>query len=467
MKSIPTGLATVFLLLFFTLAQTSYAQQLFERQTVTVSNLGVSFTNVGTIGNPNINNVPTGPPSLEYPKNSGTEHLFEAGIWLGAIVDGQTRVSSSAVTNSAGYTTGTAGFEFTNDGLPFDIRSSLEESANFSPVAVSHEDLIAEFTDRNTSVGNVPIAGHDNPLQADVRMESYNWNFGFAQALTIIKYEVTNNSSTSWEDFYFSMYSDMVVRNVNTTLESGSQFYNKGGTGWLDDLYALYVFDRGSADEKQNTYTSSIILGSEYRDVEFHPRRAEEVQQAGLTPPTISPDYWLFSAGAGDFSRPNDDLERYNRMSTEWPLEQYQERLREDGANAAGNFIQLNTIGPYPEIASGETVTFYVAFVTALMPDQFQSILPSNVPFGEADQLDNPQSRENLVENIGWAYRLFDGQENEDGSRDRFLVPEPPAAPNMRVDLEEGKAVVYWDDRAESSVDPVTEEEDFAGYKLY
>lgn len=442
-----------------------HAQQTFERKDVTVSNLGVSYTNVGTIGNPNIRTVPSGIPSLEYPKDSGTEHLFEAGIWIGALVDGQIRVSSSAVTNSAGYSTGAAGFEFTNDGGLFNLRSSLEQSSDFSPVAISHEDLITTFTDKNTAVGNVPIAGHDNPLFADIVMESYNWNFGFTEALSIIKYEITNNGNAEWKDVYFSMYSDMVVRNVNTTLETGGNFFNKGGMGWLDDLGALYVFDRGSADDKQNTYASNVILGSEYRGVEFHPRRAEEVEAAGYSVPTISPDFWLFNSGAGEFSRPNDDLERYARMSSEWPLEANRERLRNDGITGGGNFIQLNTMGPFPSVEVGEKITLYVAYVTALMPDDFQNLVPATVV--DVDDLDNEDSRANLVENIGWAFRLFDGQENENGSRTRFLVPEPPTIPNMRVELNENTVSVFWDEISESSIDPVTEELDFAGYKLY
>src|SRR5690554_4717914 len=374
------------------------AQQVFERVAVDVSNLGISFTNVGTIGNPNISSVPTGAPSMEYPKNSGNEHLFEAGIWLGAVVDGQVRVSSSAVTNSAGYSTGSAGFEFTNDGLPFSQRSSLETSPNFSPVAVSHQDLIAQFTDKNTEAGNVPIAGHDNPLFADVHMESYNWNFGFAEALSIVKYEITNNGNADWNNFYFSIYSDMVVRNVNTTNEFGSNFFNKGGMGWIDSLSTLYAFDRGSRDIKQNSYGATVILGSEYRGIEFHPRRATEVSQAGFPVPATSPDFWLFGSGAGDFARPNDDLERYGRMSSEWPIDTHRERLREDGFKSEGNFIQLNTLGPFPLVETGETLSLYVAFVTALMPDEFQNLLPADVQ--DADQLDNEESRSNLAQNI-------------------------------------------------------------------
>lgn len=442
------------------------AQHAFERRAVEVSNLGISFTNVGTIGRPNVRNVPVGEPSMEYPRGSGTEHLFEAGIWLGAVVNGEVRVSTSAVTTSAGYSQGAAGFEFTNDGTLFLERSSLEDNPNYSPVAVSHQDLIAEFTDRNTTIGNQAISGHVNPLFADIVMSSYNWNFGFSEALTILRYDITNNSQDTWRNVHFGMYSDMVVRNVNTTMETGTAFFNKGGMGWIDDQYALYVFDRGSADQPRfNTYAASVILGSEYRGVEFHPRRASEVQAAGMTPPRVSPDFWLFGAGAGVFSRPNDDLERFNRMVTPWPLEQHRQALRNDGFSANGNYIQLNTIGPFPEILPGETVSIYVSFVAALMPTQYQPLIPAQVT--NVNDLDNPESRANLKENIDWAFRLFDGAENEDGSRTRFLVPEPPAVPRMRVELNAGTASIYWDNRAEFSVDPVTGLEDFAGYRLY
>ncbi|MEX0609470.1 MAG: hypothetical protein WD016_13375 [Balneolaceae bacterium] len=462
MKSIRYGLAVLAISFFSANVQ---AQQVFERVPVEVSNLGISFTTVGTIGNPSISSIPTGTPSFEYPKNSGTEHLFEAGIWLGANVEGQIRVSTAAVATSSGYSTGAPNFEFTNDGSTFAERSSLEESANYSPNAVSHQDLIAQFTDRNTSINGQPISGHDNPLYADVTMESYNWSFGFAEATTIIKYEITNNDNSAWNDFYFGMYSDMVVRNVNTTTETGSNFFNKNGLGWLDNQHALYIFDRGSFDEKQNTHAATVILGSEYRGVEFHPRRAEEVVEAEYSVPRVSPDFWLFGSGAGVDARPNEDIDRYNRMATEYPLESKREALRNDGASSNGNYIQLNTIGPFPEIAAGETVTIYIAFVAAVMPDEFQPLVPGNVT--DVDELDNEDSRANLVENIEWAYRLFDGQENEDGTRTRFLVPEPPVTPNMRIELNQGTASIYWDDRAEASVDPVTEEEDFAGYKLY
>lgn len=482
MKYIRLLLVPLFAFLLYDITE---AQQDFERRAVDVSNLGISYTTVGTIGRPNVRNQPVGLPSMEFPRGSGTEHLFEAGFWMGAQVDGTTRVTTSSVTNPSGYSPTAGGFEITNDGSPFVERSSLQDSPNFNPQAISHQDLVVDFSDRRTFRGSQPVPGHDNPLYADIRMESYNWNFAFTEGISIVRYDITNNSqiwssSTDgfvWEDFYFSIYSDMVVRNVNTTIETGGAFFSRNGLGWEDDFYALYVFDRGSSDQPRiNTYAASTILGTEYRGVDFHPRNAEQVEQEGLDVPTVSPDFWLFGAGTGVFNRPGNDTDRYERMSQQWPqnllppgdnrtLDDFREQLRNDGFTGDGNYIQLNTIGPFPEVEPGETITVYIAFVTALMPEDFQDILPSNID--NVDEYDNEESRRNLRENLDWAFRLFDGQENEDGTRTRFLVPEPPTSPRIRVELDAGVASIFWDDRAERSVDPVSGEEDFAGYRVY
>ncbi len=450
------------------------AQHQFERRAVEISDLGLSLTNAGTLGRPNVRNQPVGLPSMEFPRGTGTEHLFEAGIWIGARVAGATRVSTAAVTDPAGYSTGKAGYEFTNDGRFIEERSTFPDSDVFNPRAVSHQDLIAYFTDRNTIVNNIPISGHDQPLFADVRMESYNWNFGFAEGLSILRYDITNDSDDLWEDVYVAMYSDMVVRNVNTTTETGSDFFNKNGIGYLDEtgrddggenLYALYVFDVGSNDDPSfNTYAASAVLGSEYRDIEFHPRYAdlfeEELDGMDLEPPTVQPAFWQFSAGSGDFLRPTDDVDRYSRMAEPWPLEQNRERLRTDGINADGNYIQLHSIGPFPEVEPGETVTVYMAMVAAPKPDEYQGL--------EGKRIDNAETRVHLVEAVDWAFQVFEGQyDTLSRERERYLVPEPPDVPRIHVELEEGAAVVYWDRRAESTVDPILGEVDFAGYRIY
>jgi hypothetical protein len=472
--ALSTVTLTLVLSAWMATATVTHAQHQFERRAVEVSNLGLSITNAGTLGRPNVRNQPIGLPSMEFPRGTGTEHLFEAGLWVGARVGGATLVSTAAVTDLAGYSTGKAGYEFTNEGRLIEERSTFPDSDVFSPRAVSHQDLIAHFSDRNTIVNNIPISGHEQPLFADVRLESYNWNFGFAEGLSILRYDITNNSEDTWEDVYVAMYSDMVVRNVNTTTETGSDFFNKGGFGYLDEtgrdddgenLYALYAFDVGSNDDPSfNTYAASVILGSEYRGVEFHPRYAQlyqnELSGLGLAPPIVQPAFWQFSAGSGIFLRPTDDVDRYGRMANPWPMDQNRERLRNDGINADGNYIQLHSIGPFPEVEPGETVTVYMAMVAAPKPDDYQGL--------EGKRIDNADTRVHLVEAVDWAFRIFEGQyDTLSRERQRYLVPEPPDVPRIRVELEEGAAVVYWDRRAEETVDPISGEKDFAGYRIY
>lgn len=452
--------------LFLVTATAANGQQVFDRKATTVNNMGLSVTNVGTFGRPTVRTQPAGLPSMEYPRGSGQEHLFEAGLWIGAVRDGsEIVVSTGAVTDPAGYSQGKAGYEFTNDGTVILQRSSLPNSPLFSPLAVSHEDLIVEYSDRRTNVGNIPVSGHTSPLFADVRMEVYSWNFGFAEYLSIVKVDIHNTATFDWDSVFVGMYADMVVRNVNTTVETGSAFFNKGGLGYLDSLHTLYVFDACNVNNgfscdnpSVNSYGAMSILGAEYRGVEFHPRRADEVEAAGYRVPKVRPNFWLFSSGTGDFTRPVTDQDNYEKMALDFNLAANREKLRTDGQSGNGNYIQLISMGPFPKIAAGERVTVYFAFVTALKPQQFQNL--SGKP------VDTEASRVNLLNNVDWAYRLFDGQE-VNGERVRFLVPEPPTVPKIRMELEAGRSVIYWDRSAEWAIDPVSQEADFEGYRLY
>ena len=70
---------------------------------------------------------------MRYPIDTGTEHLFEAGIWIGAQYNNAAlRVSTASVTTSGGYQRGAAGFEFTAD-LPLGRRSTNPNDEFFSP----------------------------------------------------------------------------------------------------------------------------------------------------------------------------------------------------------------------------------------------------------------------------------------------------------------------------------------------
>ncbi|MDH3890854.1 MAG: hypothetical protein OEV49_07190 [candidate division Zixibacteria bacterium] len=48
-----------------------------------------------------------------------------------------------------------------------------------------------------------------------------------------------------------------------------------------------------------------------------------------------------------------------------------------------------------------------------------------------------------------------------------FIGPQPPATPTLTARASEGQVYLNWDDTAEVSIDPLSSEVDFVGYKLY
>jgi hypothetical protein len=61
-----------------------WAQVPAQSRFTSTGRLGLSINNFGTYGRPTVRSNTQGPPSMAFPRGSGIEHLFEAGIWIGA-----------------------------------------------------------------------------------------------------------------------------------------------------------------------------------------------------------------------------------------------------------------------------------------------------------------------------------------------------------------------------------------------
>ena len=122
----------------------------------------------------------------------------------------------------------------------------------------------------------------------------------------------------------------------------------------------------------------------------------------------------------------------------------------------------------------------------------FQSIDPDssiNVVFGiicasklgnDANNLDTEQNRQDLYTNAFWAQTAYDGEDrnsnnrldpgedlDRDGKIDRYILPTPPTTPRVKVIASDRQVTVFWDRSAEESVDFISGEMDFEGYKVY
>jgi hypothetical protein len=433
------------------------AQQALRKPTVdfqrvtSVGNIAMTITNYGTFGDGFAQQRPIDLPSCEYPKGSGIEHLFDGGLWIGARKDnGNLLVTTAAVDASNLNFTVAPGFEFTTSADPKDIlleRSSLLDSPFFDPRAISHQDFIADFTDSNLTIPETgDLIPEHTPLKLAVHLETYAWNFPFADAFVIFNYTIHNASLDTLREVYLGVMGDLVVRNVRITPPRvGAPFYQHKGIGKVDSLFMLYVYDYDGDPgfTEDGLYVAMRLLG--------------------VTPPEGDTSYrkrsianaWRFRTN----DTPQNDIERYERLKG--GIISFEQGL-------AQNFISLISTGPIAKFAPQQSLNFVFAIVCA-------------GKFGnDPNSKDSFQSKLHLFTNAGWAQRAYDGEDkngngildpgedlNRNGKIDRYVLPTPPSPPRLRSVVEDKRVTLYWDRSAEFSRDLISGELDFEGYRLY
>jgi hypothetical protein len=474
-------------------------------------NLGLTVTNYGLLGQ-GYSAALKEQPSCLYKYHSRREkeqieHFSYAGLWIGGIggMNGeqQTLVSTAIIDGVFEY--GEAGFEFTNtadEGDTVKERSSIVTSPYFDPKAISHQDFICNFTDRNT---NVPGTGieliNHTPLGLNVHFESYAWNYSYADAFVILNYTITNISSHPIEDVYVGIWVDCSVANMNYT----SAYEPGGGFSWYDNLNGFdreynmaYQYDVDGDNGFAESYFGLRALGASVPSETFQTHY----------------DQWQWNTGSDAqfpaYFMPSSDEERYEKLST-----------TPSGAspNIQGSWMIVLSKGPLGDLAPGDTLNAVFSIVCGF--------------WGEGTS-DSPERRKNLRLNSDWAQTAYNGEDvdgdgkldpNEDlngngildpgeddynteldlngngswdpgeqvfgdgdenldidediydnfqrsisahnGKIDRYILPSPPPSPNLLVVPGDGKVTLYWDNIPELYEDPITREIDFEGYRIY
>lgn len=444
-----------------------YAQASFEEKLTTAGNIAVTINNLGMVGNAfrGSYNV-LGYPSCEFPKKSGIEHLFQGGLWIGGLINNsQVAVTTGAVDDASGYSTGKSGFEFSAPvGSTLRERSSLIDNPLYDLNALSHQDFVADFTDKNTIIPGtpIPINNHQFPLGADVHFESYNYNYNFANYFVILNYVITNNSVNTWDSVYIGFWKDGVVRNTNITPPSGSAFYNKGGNGYLDSLFMAYEFDAAGDLGFTESYVGLKFLGAEDKN--------------GFAHPFIRPNFfthynaWQFQNSADPlYFSPGDDNQKYGKMTIGLNQRSDWQTVIKPNLKQANNRSHLIAVGPFKQVLPGEKVTISFALVCAKKKED-----------GNPNVIDNDVQKEILLQNSRFAQTAYNGEDinfngvldagedrDEDGKITRFILPTPPNLPRTKMISSPNQIELYWSKNAESSIDPISKKKDFEGYRIY
>ena len=470
-------LVTILTLVF---VSTELVGQTFDEKTTSSSNVRLNVTNSGTYGNAfrGYKNG-SGNPSGEYPAGSGVEHLFESGIWFGGLINGATvGVSTAAVDAPQGYSTGAAGFEFyPEQGDVLEELSSLRNSPYYSPDAISHQDFIGVYSDVNVQVPGtqIQIGGHIDPLFVKVKSRSFNWNYGFSDFFVILDFDIENVGEYTIDSAYFGLWANTVVRNINVTPagSGGAAFYNKGGNGYLDSLQMAYCYDHSGDVGFTDSYVGQKFLGAEDKNGFQHP----------ISNPRFKAHYnaWQFNSTSDPvYFQPTNDNTRYQKLTKGLNDQQcwnqnnssnsncgsksYQEQL-----NDLGNRSDLVSVGPFLNFEPGDQIKVSYAFIFARKKED-----------GNPNSDNNAFQRSTFLSNASWAQTAYNGEDinfngilddgednNGDGLLTRFVLPSPPDIPNTKIITSDNKIEIFWQDNSERSIDPISQEKDFEGYRLY
>jgi len=430
-----------------------------ESKFTNVGSLRLTVSNFGTLGH-GFNKWPF-QPNCEYPAGSGIEHIFEGGLWIGAYVNGTGPHVSTAAVDVSSVRDVAAGFEYTNaEGTKTEERSTLSDSRFFSPDAISHQDFVADYTDSNRVIPgtSTTIPEHDNPMKVSVHMETYAWNFSFAENFVILNYTVTNHSPNRLDSVYVGLWLDMVVRNTNLSPPRGSSFYNRGGNGYIDSLRMCYEFDVDGDPGFTDSYLGLAVLGSD--PIQYFGQKPDGTDSLGAR---VVFNSWQFRNTTDPvYFSPENDRQRYEKMAAGLS------RLEYDNLRAPSNRSVLLSTGPFRDLEPGESTNVVFAIVAAKKY--------GNDPTAD----DTAPSRSNLYRGLSFAQQAYDGEDknrnnvldpgedlNGDGLVTRYVLPAPPTAPSFKAVPGNQKVTLYWDERAEASIDPISGEQDFEGYRVY
>ena len=436
-----------------------------------VGNIGITVTNFGTYGNGFV--LWPEQPSCEYPLGSGIEHLFDGGLWIGGFIAndslGQGKVGPFVTTgavDASSVSSRGGGFEYTNAPNNRVIeRSSLYDSRYFSPYAISHQDFLLDYVDTNTVLENgEPITDH-SPLGLSIREESYAWNFPFADFFVIFNYWIKNVNQKYLDSVFVGLWTDTVVRNTRITgRPSGSAFFNKGGNGYNDSIKIAYEFDAAGDLGFSDSYIGIQFLGSEPNFPDYYSYGPDDSLSS------VNFVTWQFrNTDDPNFFAPQNDIDRYQKMRGYFGgNNRWNDGINPNSIKTPSNRSMLITRGYFDYIAPGDSINVVFAIVCA----KKYGTDPAN--------LDTEEQKQNLYANADWALRAYYGEDRNrngildpgedldaDGKITRYILPTPPTSPVVKVIPESQKATIYWDKRAEISIDPISGKKDFEGYNLY
>lgn len=494
-----------------------------------VNRLALAITNNGAFGtgySPNSIDPETGQSALacEYPINSRVEYLWVAGLWLGAVVGRDTLV-----------TTGAEGYYFITELWPdagekgrMIRKSSRPFSRDYSPDAISEEDILAIFTDTLASPTYAAEDPVDNrphqPLNVKIVQKSYAWSYPYAEDFILFDYTIENIGIFPLKQLYIGLVVDADAYHLSNQSSGDSWLDDICGfkktvpspfwPGYEDTIMASWVADNdgdphdGIFDFSSTTgvtatrvirtpsdtlkYSFNWWVTSYTATMDWGPRQVTEEKPFRDFGPNFGTPlgdknkYYMLSTGEFDY----DQMECAINQGNGWLAPPPEAETYSDGHNS----IYLLSFGPF-DVAPGETLPFTLAYIGGedfhKNPNAFKDLYDPYNPRPYMDQLDFSDLGLNSIW-ADWIYDNpgFDTDNDGDSGLARWFfnsdmtdstyafykgdgVPDfrgaaPPPSPKLTVIPGLGKLIIRWNGQvSENFLDVFSGQKDFEGYKVY
>lgn len=309
-------------------------------------------------------------PSCEYPAGSHVEHLYLGGLWVGAATPTGVRRVSTSDRDAGNLSIAESINEFAAvpgvGGPDFRVMSDNPADPDYAPGALAPWHLECRFADN--AVGP---AGHV-PLGLEITLRALAWNQSLYDDFVILDYTITNVSGVDLADVYVGFFNDTTVGNTDWTDPWDPTAYRRWN--YFDDLNGawrpgdfpddpgLWMMHEHDADGDEGLAPSWVgcrLLGT------------VPAPAAPYGYPPVAYNCWSYNRGPAqddwypDPSDPTTTLPgRYQVLGNG----HFDVGVTPDGDfTTTGNRVGLLSVGPFPVLAAGATVS--VTFATVLGAD--------------------------------------------------------------------------------------------------
>jgi hypothetical protein len=372
-----------------------------------VGRLHLQMTNIGETGNQS-NPARTTVPSAEYPPGSGFDHLYAAGLWVGAIdasgiphvttalyqrefapetapanpcvnlpldqvtdvresyegIPGGNRVISASV-NPDDDGDGLVDEDFLN-GLDDDVDGLCDEDY----ASIGQQMFSSEYRDDLPTIRQ--INPEHVPLGIRVRQTSYAWSTPGQSDFVGMDYRITNQSGRALRNVYVAIFADPDIGNRAVDgyfLDDEAALFDStvtyaGPTGEVVSKRIQMAYAWDNPDDQNRPQDNKGGDAPGYFGCMFLNHTTDP--QGISAPPRVGITSFKFFAGSGSFAAggdPENDAQRYQLISDP--------RLNPDVIGQVRTSRPLDyrfimATGPFGQILPDSTLTISVAWVAGI-----------------------------------------------------------------------------------------------------